>query len=375
MAIRPAGLGRCALSGIIGLSLGGDNGLSEDDHYRWLRDLLFLLPPELSHEVALRALGIARPLGLFHDDPASVGTRRRVMGLFFPNPVGLAAGLDKNGICVTGLGALGFGFVELGTVTPRAQRGNRRPRLFRLRQEGALINRLGFNNRGVDQLVRRVQRARYSGVIGVNIGKNRDTPQERAVDDYLYCLQRVYGVADYVTVNLSSPNTPGLRALQFGDALDSLLRAIVGERERLTDVNDKRVPLAVKLAPDLEADEVRRIGATLVSCGVEAVIATNTTISREGVDPRRGRQSGGLSGRPLLERSTEVLATLHRELGDALALIGVGGVMDAEGARAKVEAGADLIQIYTGFVYRGPRLIREVAGAFEHSLPSGKPPQ
>lgn len=343
----------------------GWKGLSEDDGYRWLRELLFLLPGEISHEVTLRALRVTRPFGLFHADPASIGTRRRVMGLFFPNPVGLAAGLDKNGTCVDGLGALGFGFLELGTVTPRPQQGNPRPRLFRLRKEQALINRMGFNNRGVDHLVRRVERARYSGVLGINIGKNRDTPQDRAVDDYLYCLQRVYGVADYVTVNLSSPNTPGLRALQFGEAFESLLKAIMSERERLTDVNDKRVPLAVKLAPDLEPDEVRRIGDTLVACGVDAAVATNTTISRDGVDARRGRRRGGLSGRPLLERSTQVLATLREQVGDALALIGVGGVMDAEGARAKVEAGADLIQIYTGFVYRGPALIGEVAGAFE----------
>lgn len=339
--------------------------MSEDGHYRWLRDLLFLLPGEISHELTLRLLDIGRRFGAFRADPESVGTRKRVMGLFFPNPVGLAAGLDKNGICVEGLGSLGFGFVELGTVTPRPQPGNRRPRLFRLRAEEALINRMGFNNRGVDQLVKHVARSRYPGIIGVNIGKNRDTPQERAMDDYLYCLQRVYGVADYVTVNLSSPNTPGLRALQFGTALESLLDALIAERERLTDVNDKRVPLAVKLAPDLEPDEVRRIGDTLVSRGVEAAIATNTTVSREGVSSRRARQSGGLSGRPLLERSTRVLELLREHVGDALALIGVGGVMDVDGARAKVQAGADLIQIYTGLVYRGPGLIGEVARAFE----------
>lgn len=339
--------------------------MSEDDHYRWLRDLLFLLPSEVSHDLTLRALRLPRPFGLFRTDPQSVGTRKRVMGLFFPNPIGLAAGLDKNGICVDGLGGLGFGFLELGTVTPRPQPGNPRPRLFRLRSEEALINRMGFNNRGVDYLVKQVMRARYAGIVGINIGKNKDTPQDRAVDDYLYCLQRVYGVADYVTVNLSSPNTPGLRALQFGEAFESLLSAIVSERERLSDVNDKRVPLAVKLAPDLEPDDVRRIGDTLVARGVDAVVATNTTLSREGVNPRRRKQSGGLSGRPLLERSTSVLALLREHVGDALALIGVGGVMDAEGARAKVEAGADLIQIYTGFVYRGPELIREAAGAFE----------
>lgn len=283
------------------------------------------------------------------------------MGLSFPNPVGLAAGLDKNGECIDGLAALGFGFIEIGTVTPRPQPGNPKPRLFRLPEAEALINRMGFNNKGVDYLVEQVKKARYRGILGINIGKNRDTPLDRALDDYLIGLRKVYPYASYVTVNISSPNTPGLRDLQAGENLYHLLSGLRQERENLAQRHGRRVPLAVKIAPDLESEQIKQIADALVEFEIDAVIATNTTASREGVEGlAHGEETGGLSGRPLFGKSTDVVARLSQALQGAIPVIGCGGIASTEDARRKFEAGADLIQIYTGFIYRGPALIREI---------------
>jgi dihydroorotate dehydrogenase len=287
------------------------------------------------------------------------------MGLHFPNPIGLAAGLDKNGECIDGMAALGFGFLEIGTVTPRPQPGNPRPRLFRLPQAEAIINRMGFNNHGVDYLLERVREARYQGVLGINIGKNKDTPVERALDDYLECLRKVYLHAGYVAVNISSPNTPGLRSLQSGDHLETLLLGLRAERELLAQEHGRRVPLAVKIAPDLDPEEIEAIADALLRHDIDAVIATNTTSSREGVvGLPHAEESGGLSGRPLFTASTEVVRRLARTLQGHLPIIACGGVFDAEDARRKLETGAALVQIYTGFIYRGPglpaRLAREL---------------
>ena len=286
------------------------------------------------------------------------------MGLSFANPVGLAAGLDKNGECIDTWAALGFGFIEVGTVTPRPQAGNPKPRLFRLPAHQALINRLGFNNKGVDHLVRRVRCARYRGVLGINIGKNFDTPIENAADDYLHCLEKVYPHASYVTVNVSSPNTQDLRRLQEGEALIHLLLKLNVARQRLADRHGRRVPLVIKIAPDVEDAQVDVIADALVKHEMDGVIATNTTVSREGVetDPRAG-EAGGLSGAPLLKRSTDVQRRLVQRLAGALPVIGLGGILRGADAKLKQDAGARLVQIYTGFIYRGPALIRECAKA------------
>lgn len=327
-----------------------------------LRRALFLLPPETAHAAALGALRLRARL-----QPAPVPPEVapvEVMGLRFVNPVGLAAGFDKNGDCVDGLGGLGFGFVEVGTVTPRAQPGNPRPRLFRLPDQRAVINRMGFNNRGLDALVAAVARRRYRGVLGINIGKNLDTPVVEAAGDYLTCLERVYPLADYITVNLSSPNTPGLRELQFGAYLEDLLGALQERRRVLAAQSGRRVPLAVKIAPDLADEELSAIGRVLAAQGVDAVIATNTTVSRQGVEssPHAG-EAGGLSGAPLLERSTEVVRRLAAEFGARLPVIAAGGIGSGADAVAKLQAGARLVQLYTGFIYRGPELVGEVLDA------------
>jgi len=286
------------------------------------------------------------------------------MGITFPNPVGLAAGLDKDGEYIDALAALGFGFIEVGTVTPRAQPGNPRPRLFRLPAARAIINRMGFNNRGVDNLLANVRRARYSGVLGINIGKNFDTPVERAVDDYLIGLRKVYAHAAYVAVNISSPNTPNLRQLQRHDALQDLLRTLKAEQGRLAQHHGKYVPLAVKIAPDLESAAVADIAALIRDQGMDAVIATNTTLARDGVERLpHGGEAGGLSGAPLTRRATEIVRQLHAVLGDDIPIIAVGGIMAAADAESKIQAGASLVQIYSGFIYRGPALIRETVAA------------
>jgi dihydroorotate dehydrogenase len=286
------------------------------------------------------------------------------MGLTFPNPVGLAAGLDKNGSCINGLAALGFGFIEIGTVTPLSQPGNPGPRLFRLPQASAIINRLGFNNEGVDRLIANVRRARYRGILGINIGKNAFTPIARASEDYLICLRKVYEHASYVAINISSPNTANLRQLQGGDELDALLSQLKAEQDKLAQQFGKYVPIAVKIAPDLDSEQVKQIAALLLKHRIDGVIATNTTLSREGVENLPyGAEPGGLSGAPLRDKSTAVIRQLASELQGALPIIGVGGIMRGMDAAEKINAGAALVQIYSGLIYRGPSLVAECAAA------------
>lgn len=339
--------------------------------YRLLRNLLFLLPAETSHTLALDLMRLARPLGLLRLLAArsqGKGAARTVMGIEFPNPVGLAAGLDKNADYLDALGSLGFGFIEVGTLTPRAQPGNPRPRLFRLKAEQAIINRLGFNNKGIDYAMARIDRSRYRGVLGINIGKNFDTPLEHAERDYLYCLQRCYTRASYVTVNLSSPNTPGLRELQYGAQLEKLLSSLMQERARLEAQHHRFVPLAVKLAPDMDESAVQAIAAILLRHKVDGVIATNTTLDRERVQGSPyALEAGGLSGLPLRDKSTATVRSLRAALGDAIPIIGVGGILSGADARDKIQAGASLLQIYTGFIYRGPALIADIIDALRSS--------
>jgi dihydroorotate dehydrogenase len=333
--------------------------------YPLLRPLLFALDAERAHDLTLRSLRLLRRCGL---PPAAEppATPRTVMGIPFANPVGLAAGLDKNGECIDALAALGFGFIEIGTVTPRPQPGNPRPRLFRLPAARAVINRMGFNNGGVDALIDNVRRSAYRGVLGINIGKNADTPIERAADDYLHCLRKVHAFASYVTVNISSPNTRDLRQLQEAAALEALLAALRTERDRLAQQAGRRVPLALKIAPDLEAEQIGAIAELLVRHGVDAVIATNTTVARDGVAGLpHAAESGGLSGAPLAARSTGVVARLARALAGAVPVIGVGGILSGADAAAKIAAGASLVQLYTGLVYRGPALIAECVSALQ----------
>ena len=325
--------------------------------YKLARELLFSLSPETSHELSIDLIGAGGRLGLnriLTKSPASLPVK--VMGLEFPNPVGLAAGLDKNGDAIDGFAQLGFGFIEIGTVTPRPQPGNPKPRLFRLPEAEAIINRMGFNNRGVDHLLERVRAAKYDGVLGINIGKNFDTPVERAVDDYLICLEKVYAHASYITVNVSSPNTPGLRSLQFGDSLQRQ-QALAAEQGRY-------VPLAIKIAPDMSDEETVMVARALLESGMDAVIATNTTLGREGVEGLpHGDEAGGLSGAPVRDKSTHTVKVLAGELGGRLPIIAVGGVTEGRHAAEKIEAGASLVQVYSGFIYRGPALIREAVDA------------
>ncbi|PPE67039.1 quinone-dependent dihydroorotate dehydrogenase [Caldimonas caldifontis] len=338
--------------------------------YALARPFLFGLDPEHAHELTLAALARTQrtPLSCVYgesrvDDPVTVA------GLRFPNRVGLAAGLDKNGRCIDGLAAMGFGFIEVGTVTPKPQPGNPKPRMFRLPQADALINRLGFNNDGLDTFIANVRQARFrssGGILGLNIGKNASTPIERAVDDYLIGLDGVFPHADYVTVNISSPNTQNLRALQSDQALDDLLGALQARRQALVHAQGRSVPMFVKIAPDLDESQIDVIAATLQRHGIDGVIATNTTIAREAVAHLpHGQEAGGLSGRPVFEASNRVIAALRAALGPGYPIIGVGGVMSGEDARAKLAAGADLVQIYTGLIYRGPGLVREAALALK----------
>ena len=333
--------------------------------YSILRSLMFRLPAETSHDLALDMIGAAGRLGLARRLLRPVAPQPvEVMGLKFANPVGLAAGLDKNAVAVDGLGAMGFGFIEVGTVTPRPQPGNPKPRMFRLPQAQAIINRMGFNNQGVDALLERLQGVDYDGVLGINIGKNAVTPVENAVDDYLTCLRKVYAYADYVTLNLSSPNTPGLRTLQYGDALKALLEPIKQAQLQLQQEHGRYVPLALKIAPDMNDEELRLVANTLLEQGMDAVIATNTTLSRDAVQGlEHADEAGGLSGAPLTERSTEVVRTLAEELAGRLPIIGVGGIFSGADAAAKIAAGASLVQLYSGFIYRGPELVRECVDA------------
>lgn len=333
--------------------------------YTLARDLLFKLAPETSHDLSIDLIGAGGRLGLnglLCKAPASLPVR--VMGLEFANPVGLAAGLDKNGDAIDGFAQLGFGFIEIGTVTPRAQPGNPKPRLFRLPEAQGIINRMGFNNLGVDHLLARVQAARYRSVLGINIGKNFDTPVERAVDDYLIGLDKVYAHASYVTVNVSSPNTPGLRSLQFGDSLRQLLEALRQRQEDLAVVHGKRVPLAIKIAPDMTDEETVDVARALLDTGMDAVIATNTTLSREGVEGLQyADEAGGLSGAPVRDKSTHTVRVLAGELQGRLPIIAVGGITEGQHAADKIAAGASLVQIYSGFIYQGPALIRQAVDA------------
>lgn len=327
-----------------------------------LRKLLFAIEAERAHHWALRGLDGAARLGWRNPPPAGGGDESiEVMGLRFPNPVGIAAGLDKNGDHIHALNALGCGFIEVGTVTPRPQAGNDRPRLFRVPERRAVINRLGFNNLGVDHVVGQLAAAAPDGVIGVNIGKNRDTDMANAVADYRTAFERVYPYADYVAINISSPNTPGLRALQSGDALSELLGELKRRQRRMTEEEGRYVPLVVKIAPDMSDDELVTLGKTLVDMAIDGVSATNTTTDHAGVAGfQHGEQGGGVSGAPLMAPATAVLARLRAIVGPELPVIGVGGVLTGDDAGAKWRAGADLVQVYTGLIYRGASLIREM---------------
>ncbi|MEP7084348.1 MAG: quinone-dependent dihydroorotate dehydrogenase [Betaproteobacteria bacterium] len=341
-------------------------------HYSLLRPLLFTLDPERAHGLTLEALERTHALGVTGlIAKRARGTRVQAMGIDFPNAVGLAAGMDKNGAHIDALAALGFGFIEIGMTTPRPQPGNPRPRIFRLPAARAMINRLGFNNDGVDALVRNVERSRFArggGVLGINIGKNFDTPNERAADDYLACLRKVYRLASYVTVNISSPNTANLRDLQADAALSGLLTALKREQKKLAVAHGRRVPLAVKIAPDLTRKQVQAVAAILIENGIEAVIATNTTIARDAVASlQHGGETGGLSGAPLRAQSTQVVRWLREALRGALPIIGVGGILSGADAQEKIAAGASLVQFYTGMVYRGPELVSECVKALANA--------
>ena len=334
--------------------------------YGLARPLLFALDAERAHGLGLASLEAAYRSGLnplVGAAPKPLPTK--AFGLAFPNPVGLAAGLDKNGAHIDALLALGFGFVEVGTVTPRPQPGNPKPRMFRLPRHEAVINRLGFNNDGVEALVRNVERARRrNGLLGINIGKNKDTPNESAEDDYLHCLRKVYPLADYVTVNISSPNTAGLRELQEEQALRRLVSVLRDEQEKLAGQHGKRVPMLVKIAPDLSESDIDAAGRVLGDLQVDGVIATNTTIARDGVEgARHAEEVGGLSGAPLMAKSTSVLRMLRTRLPEAIPLVGVGGILHGADAATKQAAGATLVQVYTGLVYRGPALVGECVDA------------
>lgn len=338
--------------------------------YALTRPFLFGLDPEQAHDLTLGALACIQRTPLICavsqtrvDDPVTVA------GIRFPNRIGLAAGLDKNGRCIDAFGAMGFGFVEVGTVTPKAQPGNPKPRMFRVPEANALINRLGFNNEGLAVFIENVKRSRFrqqGGVLGLNIGKNAATPIEHAVDDYLIGLDGVYAHADYVTVNISSPNTKNLRELQSDEALDALLSALQQRRLELAAQHGRKVPMFVKIAPDLEDAQVQVIAATIRKNGIDGVIATNTTIARDKVKHLpHGEETGGLSGAPVFEASNRVITLLRAALGRDVPIIGVGGVMSGADAQAKIAAGADLVQLYTGFIYKGPALVPEAARAMQ----------
>ena len=343
--------------------------------YALARPFLFGLDAETAHELTMASLARTQhtPLSLAYcntriDDPIELA------GLKFANRVGLAAGLDKNAHCIDGLAAMGFGFVEVGTVTPKAQSGNPKPRMFRLPEANALINRLGFNNDGLDTFITNVQKTKVRQpnsktplILGLNIGKNASTPIENAVDDYLICLDGVYPHADYVTVNISSPNTKNLRALQSDEALDALLSAIAKRRDKLVKQHGKRVPIFVKIAPDLDEAQVDVIAATLKRHGMDGVVATNTTLARDAVKGmRHAGEAGGLSGSPVLAASNRVISQLRAALGNGFPIIGVGGIMSGADAVSKIKAGADVVQIYTGLIYKGPELIKDVANAIKN---------
>ena len=340
--------------------------------YALIRPCLFSMDPENAHHFTLSSMRMAAAMGINALAPAIISSPRKVMGLTFPNPVGLAAGLDKNGSCIDGLASLGFGFLELGTVTPRPQPGNPKPRMFRLPDAEGLINRMGFNNDGVDVLVKNVKASRFyrekKGILGLNIGKNAVTPIEKAVDDYLICLEKVYPVADYIAINISSPNTKNLRQLQGESELDNLLTQLKAAQNRLSHQYSRYVPLALKIAPDIDDNQIRNIADALIRHKIDGVIATNTTITRDAVKHlKHGQETGGLSGAPVRDLSTHVIRQLKAELGDTVPIIGVGGILTGEDAKNKIEAGASLVQILTGMIYSGPGLVRECAQALRQA--------
>jgi len=330
--------------------------------YRLARTGFFQLDAEKAHDLAIQNFKRVQgtPLDLVYRQQLP-NRSVECMGITFKNPVGLAAGLDKNGECIDAFGAMGFGFIEVGTVTPRPQPGNDKPRLFRLVDSEALINRMGFNNQGVDALVENVKRSNYDGVLGINIGKNKDTPIENGSEDYLICMEKVYQYAGYIAVNISSPNTPDLRKLQYGEALDSLLSDLKAKQQELADKYNKYVPLALKIAPDLSDEEIVQICDSLRRYKIDGVIATNTTLDRSIVKGmKHAEEAGGLSGRPLQSRSTEVVRKLYQELADEIPIIGVGGIDSYVSAKEKLLAGAKLVQVYSGFIYKGPGLVRDI---------------
>lgn len=339
--------------------------------YSIARPFLFFMDAESAHNLTLPALQRAQAIGITKLLPKPIHDPRTVMGITFPNPVGLAAGLDKDGRYIDGLAALGFGSIEVGTVTPRAQAGNPKPRMFRLPQANAIINRMGFNNGGVDAFVANVQASRFyqdkQGVLGLNIGKNADTPIERAAEDYLHCLEKVYPYASYVTVNISSPNTKNLRQLQGANELDALLSQLKDAQQRLADQHKRYVPITLKIAPDIDSEQIKNIAEALMRHKIDGVIATNTTITRDAVKGlQHGEEAGGLSGEPVFELSNQVVRALKSELGDALPIIGVGGIFSGSDAATKMQAGASLVQVYSGLIYRGPSLVHECAAALRN---------
>ena len=330
--------------------------------YDLARRFMFTRDAEWAHEFALNNLR------RFAHTPLSAAWSQSVpnkpvnfLGLEFKNPVGLAAGLDKNAECIDAFSQMGFGFVEVGTVTPRPQAGNDKPRIFRLPESNAIINRMGFNNKGVDNLVNNVKAAKYDGILGINIGKNKDTPNEQGKDDYIHCMRKVFEHASYITVNISSPNTPGLRDLQYGEALDDLLQSLKNEQLDLVAKHNKQVPMLVKIAPDLDEVQIGQVSESLINNKIDGVIATNTTLERAMVQGQQyANEAGGLSGQPVRQRSTNVVSELKRLTEGKLPIIGVGGIDDADSAKEKFAAGADLVQVYTGFIYKGPELVKTI---------------
>lgn len=334
--------------------------------YQLIRKFLFTLPAESAHDLALKSLKASAPFWKLTQ--GKVKKPVNVLGLSFDNPVGLAAGLDKNAAYIDGLAAQGFGFIEVGTITPKPQEGNPKPRMFRLEEHEAIINRMGFNNSGVDAMVANIKASTYyqkkQGVLGVNIGKNKNTPNESAVDDYLICLNKVYALSDYITVNLSSPNTPDLRALQFGEPLTQLLATLKARQQELSAETGRYVPLLLKIAPDMESQDIKQIAQQLVDAGMDGVIATNTTVDRELVAGHaNANEAGGLSGKPVREKSQQTLDVLHEALAGKMPIIAVGGISSVEDLEA-IRGKADLIQIYTSYIYQGPELVKQLAKAF-----------
>jgi dihydroorotate dehydrogenase len=334
--------------------------------YPLLRSLLFTLPPEAAHSVALKSLQLARIPAAGALRPLVAADPVQLMGLTLPNRIGLAAGLDKNGEYIDALAALGFGFIEIGTVTPKPQDGNPRPRLFRLPGQRALINRMGFNNKGIDHLLAQVKQSHYRGILGINIGKNKNTPADRSIDDYLECMKKAYSVASYIAINISSPNTPGLRDLQNTQELAPLLAELTRLRKQLIAQSGRDVPLVVKVAPDLLPPQIEAIAQAVADQAIDGLIVSNTTVGRAGVEGEKyAAETGGMSGAPLMAPSTAVLRAFAQRLPKKVVLIGVGGILDAADAVAKIKAGAQLVQVYSGFIYRGPGLIREISKALK----------